>query len=135
MKVSPVQIVLAKSSVENCFFSKENELIFEGLRYDVVSIRQEGNQFIFNAVPDLKETQICAWVSENLQPSSASMEQKMSFSMLDYLPNPQILSLLVQKPSADRSIFFEAKAEKLAGFEWVYAPPPDFKRLIKGLCG
>ncbi len=129
-KATAIQINLSKIAVSGCYFPKDHELVIDGLRYDVVSVQQQGSQVIFNAVPDLKETHLCAWMSGNFPDFSVIGKQSIRFTLSDYLPNPNYWHISPPTNAIRRSPFMDVEVRLLAGFERMFSPPPDWHKRL-----
>lgn len=116
-----VRIVVPVKALSEAYLSPEKELIWNGLRYDVLSLHTEGDQVVFQAVPDIKETRLCAWMAGK----TVSMESVQRLVWLEYLPHPPELLLKLPHLTGGRSAFGPGKAVRLAGFESIFSPPPD----------
>jgi hypothetical protein len=116
-----VRIVVPAKALSEAYLFPEKELIWNGLRYDVLSLHTEGELVVFQAVPDIKETRLCAWMAGK----TTSMESVQRLVWLEYLPHPPELFPKSPLLAQTRSAFGPGKAGCLAGFESIFSPPPD----------
>ena len=128
--LAPIRIVLAEQALGNAYFPEKNELELEGLRYDVVSYKKEGNCFIFNAIPDIKETHIRAVTFRSILYPAGPAIQKAGFEALNYLYYSEVLPSFLTFECFTPAVFHAPKALKLAGFDWLFSPPPDWDQVL-----
>lgn len=120
-----VRIVVPIKALTEAFLSHEKELIWNGLRYDVLSLHTEGDQVVFQAVPDIKETRLCAWMAGPPRSAPASIGSVQRLVWLEYLPHMPELLPDSPLPESARSVFGPGNGGCLAGFISIFSPPPN----------